>query len=96
MTWLLGLSFIVECGIPFVARDPKAHIIAQGGGAAVAGALISVFGCTQSVPHGGLWVAPIPGALGNVPGYLLAVAAGVAFAVVAMLILKKDVPAEQR
>lgn len=90
-TWLLGLSFIVECGIPYVLRDPKAHIIAQGGGAAVTGALIAIFNCTQTVPHGGLWVAPIPGALGHVLLYILAVLCGVAFATLMMFLLKKNV-----
>ena len=87
--WILGMSFIVESGIPFAARDPKVQFVAPGLGGAITGALTAFFGCTQTVPHGGFWVMPIPGAIGNVPGMLLAVAIGTAFATAYMGIFKK-------
>lgn len=88
--WVLGASFIVEGAIPFAARDIKAIIPSLTLGSAVTGALCAVFNCTQSVPHGGIWVAPIPGAIGNLPMYLLATVIGIAVAAGLVLVLKKD------
>jgi PTS system fructose-specific IIC component len=89
--WIMGMSFIVESGIPFAARDPKVQFPAHGIGGAITGALTAAFGCAQVVPHGGFWVMPIPGAIINVPGMLIAVAVGTAFATVYMGIFKKVV-----
>jgi PTS system fructose-specific IIC component len=89
--WVLGASFIVEGVIPFAARDIKVVIPAVTIGAGVTGALAAFFGCTQSVPHGGIWVMPVPGAIGNVPMYLLSVAVGVVVAVGITAVFKKDV-----
>lgn len=89
--WVLGASFIVEGVIPFAARDLKVVIPAVTIGAGVTGALSAFFGCTQSVPHGGIWVMPVPGAIGNIPMYLISVAVGVAVAVAITILLKKDV-----
>lgn len=89
--WVLGASFIVEGCIPFAAREPKAVVPAVTLGAGVAGALAALFGCTQSVPHGGLWVMPIPGAIGNIPFYLLSVLIGIAVEVTLLYLLKKNV-----
>ncbi|MDK2865728.1 MAG: fructose system or component [Clostridiales bacterium] len=89
--WVLGASFIVEGVIPFAARDIKAVVPAVTLGAGVTGALTAFFGCTQSVPHGGIWVMPVPGAIGNVPMYLLSVAVGIAVTVGLTAVLKKDV-----
>lgn len=92
--WVLGASFIVEGCIPFAARDPKVVIPAVTLGAGVAGALTAFFGCTQSVPHGGLWVMPIPGAIGNIPFYLLSVLIGIGVEVTIMTVFKKNVTAK--
>lgn len=89
--WVLGASFIVEGVIPFAARDLKVVIPAVTIGAGVTGALTAFFGCAQSVPHGGIWVLPVPGAIDNIPMYLLSVVAGVAVATAITLIFKKDV-----
>lgn len=92
---MLGASFIVEGAIPFAARDMKTVIPALTIGSGVTGALCAVFNCTQSVPHGGLWVMPIPGAIGNWPMYLVATIAGIAVASAIMLIFKKDVTTKE-
>lgn len=89
-TWIMGMSFIVESGIPFAARDPKVQFLAHGLGGAITGAIVAAFGCTQSVVHGGMWVLLIPGTITNVPGYLIAVAIGTAFATLYMGIFKKN------
>lgn len=89
--WVLGASFIVEGAIPFALRDFKVVVPAITIGAGVTGALCAFFGCTQSVPHGGIWVAPIPGAIGNLPMYLLSVAIGIVVGTAIILIFKKNV-----
>lgn len=92
--WVLGASFIVEGCIPFAARDPKVVIPAVTIGAGVAGALAAFFGCTQSVPHGGIWVMPIPGAITKIPLYLLSVLIGVIVESGILVLFKKNVVAK--
>jgi len=94
--WVLGASFIVEGCIPFAARDPKVVIPAVTIGAGITGALSAFFGCTQSVPHGGIWVLPIPGAIGHIPFYLLSVLIGVSVTTVILIIFKKNVTAKNK
>jgi PTS system fructose-specific IIC component len=89
--WINGMSFVVESGIPFAARDPKVQYVAHGVGGAIAGGLVAAFHCTQNVAHGGMWVMVIPGVFTNLPKYLIAVAAGIVFATLYMGIFKKNV-----
>jgi len=65
--WALGASFITEGAIPFAAADPLRVIPSMMVGSAVAGALSMLFGATLAVPHGGIFVLPIPNAVGNLP-----------------------------
>ena len=85
--FVMGLSFITEGAIPFAAEDPSRVIPACAIGAAVAGALSMVFGCTIPAPHGGIFVL---GVVHNWPMYLLSLAAGTAVGAVLLGFLKKD------
>jgi PTS system fructose-specific IIC component len=58
-------------------------------GSATAGALALTLGVTFKVPHGGLFVLPIPNAVTNPTGALIALAAGTLVTAVAAGLLKK-------
>lgn len=73
---VLGAAFITEGAIPFAAADPLRVIPSMVAGSAVAGAIALTSGVTLKVPHGGLFVLPIPNAVTNVTGALIALAAG--------------------
>ena len=73
---VLGLAFVTEGAIPFAARDPVRVIPALMVGSAIAGAVSMAVGAELKVPHGGVFVLPIPGAVSHLPGYLLALVAG--------------------
>ncbi|MCX7789631.1 MAG: PTS fructose-like transporter subunit IIB [Chloroflexaceae bacterium] len=88
---VLGISFITEGAIPFAARDPFRVIPAIMAGSAVAGALSMLFGCTLQVPHGGVFVLPIPNAVGNLPMYLVAILAGTLVTAGMLYALKRPV-----
>ena len=55
---MLGLCFISEGALPFVAADPVRVIISSILGGATAGALSMSLGITLQAPHGGLFVIP--------------------------------------
>ncbi|WP_245993366.1 PTS fructose transporter subunit IIC [Xylanimonas allomyrinae] len=86
--WLLGLSFITEGAIPFAAADPLRVLPSVSIGSAVTGALSMLFGCGLAVPHGGLFVLPIPGAISRLPLFLVAIAAGTVLAAVVVSVIK--------
>ncbi|GCE08998.1 PTS fructose-like transporter subunit IIB [Dictyobacter aurantiacus] len=73
---VLGIAFITEGAIPFAARDPFRVIPATMIGSAVAGALSMLFACQLQVPHGGIFVLFIPGAVTNLLSYFIAIIAG--------------------
>ncbi|GCE23409.1 PTS fructose-like transporter subunit IIB [Dictyobacter kobayashii] len=75
---VLGIAFITEGAIPFAARDPFRVIPATMIGSAIAGALSMLFACNLQVPHGGIFVLFIPGAVTNLLPYLIAIVAGTA------------------
>lgn len=56
--FVLGLCFISEGALPFVAADPIRVIGTSIIGGAVAGALSMMLGITLGAPHGGLFVIP--------------------------------------
>lgn len=87
--WALGASFITEGAIPFAAADPLRVIPSMMVGSAVAGALSMLFGATLAVPHGGIFVLPIPNAVGNLPMYILAIVAGSVVGGLMLTALKK-------
>jgi PTS system fructose-specific IIC component len=86
---VLGAAFITEGAIPFAAADPLRVIPALVAGSATAGALALTLGVTFKVPHGGLFVLPIPNAVTNPAGALVALAAGTLVTAVAAGLLKK-------
>lgn len=88
---VLGLSFVTEGAIPYAARDPLRTIPALILGSAVAGAISMAAGIELKVPHGGVFVLPIPNAVTHLGIYLLALLAGVAVTAVALRVLKKPV-----
>jgi PTS system fructose-specific IIC component len=71
----MGMFGISEGAIPFAAARPAQVIPANMLGGAVAGALAGMAGVEDAVPHGGPIVAVL-GAVGGVPMFFLAVAAG--------------------
>lgn len=90
---VLGLSFITEGAIPFVARDPLRVIPACVIGAAVAGGLSMMWGVALQAPHGGVFVLAIPNAVNHLLLYAAAIAAGTVATAVALGVLKKPLVA---
>jgi len=87
---VLGISFITEGAIPFAAADPVRVIPALVAGSAVTGALSMLFGATLRAPHGGIFVLPIPNAVGNVGMYAVSIVAGTIVTALLINILKKN------
>lgn len=87
VNYIMGLCFITEGVIPFAAADPLRIIPSCVAGSAVAGGLSMLFGCTLRAPHGGIFVFPV---VGNVVGYLIALAAGSLVGMLLLGVLKKD------
>lgn len=85
---VLGLAFITEGAIPFAARDPFRVIPSLMAGSAIAGAISMAAGVELKVPHGGLFVLPIPGAVTHLAVYGLAILAGVLVSGVLVGLLK--------
>ena len=83
--WLLGASFITEGAIPFAAADPLRVIPSIMLGSAVTGGLAMAFDVSVRAPHGGIFVLF---AVGNILGYLIALAAGVVVAAASVIALK--------
>ncbi|MFL5350239.1 MAG: PTS fructose-like transporter subunit IIB [Hyalangium sp.] len=73
---VLGLCFISEGAIPFMAKDPLRVIPTCMIGGALTGALSMYFGVQLMAPHGGLFVLLIPHAVNHVLLYLLSICAG--------------------
>ncbi len=90
-TAVLGISFITEGAIPFAARDPLAVIPSIMVGSAVAGAISLVSGCQLHVPHGGIFVLPIPNAVDNLGMYVVAILVGTLVTTGMLYLLKKPV-----
>ena len=91
---VLGLAFITEGAIPFVARDPLRVIPACMIGAATTGALVGLMHIELAAPHGGVFVMLIPGAISNVPMYCAAIAAGAVVTALGLGIFKKPMAAQ--
>ncbi|WP_343740047.1 fructose-specific PTS transporter subunit EIIC [Delftia tsuruhatensis] len=89
---VLGLAFVTEGAIPYAARDPLRTIPALVLGSAVAGAVSMLAGVELKVPHGGIFVAPIPNAVTHVAMYAVALVAGVVVTAIALRMFKR--PAE--
>ncbi|OOF37873.1 PTS fructose transporter subunit EIIBC [Rodentibacter mrazii] len=72
-SFVLGLCFISEGALPFVAADPIRVIISSVIGGATAGAISMASDITLQAPHGGLFVIPF---VSEPIRYLAAIAAG--------------------
>jgi fructose PTS system EIIBC or EIIC component len=89
--WALGISFITEGAIPFAATDPLRVIPSIMVGSAVTGALSMAFGSTLAVPHGGIFVLPIPNAVGGLIPYFISIVIGTAVTAFMISALKKTI-----
>ncbi len=54
-----------------------------------------LFGCQLRVPHGGVFVLPIPNVVTNLPLYILAILVGTVVTAGALFILKRPLAAEE-
>ena len=86
VNYIMGLSFITEGAIPYAASSPLKVIPSCAIGAAVAGGLSWLFGCTLMAPHGGIFVVAT---IGNPLMYLLALAIGSVVGMLLLALLKK-------
>lgn len=88
---VLGISFITEGAIPFAAADPFRVIPSLMVGSAVTGALTMLFKVKLAVPHGGIFVLPIPNAVEGVLLYALSIAIGAVVTALLVSSLKKPI-----
>ena len=86
VNYLMGLSFITEGAIPYAASYPLKVIPSCAIGAAVAGGLSWIFGCTLMAPHGGIFVIAT---IGSPLAYLAALVIGSVVGMILLTILKK-------
>jgi len=93
-TAVLGLAFISEGAIPYVARDPLRVIPACVLGSAVAGGLSMFWHIGLQAPHGGIFVLAIPNAVNQVLLYAAAIAAGTVVTALALGVVKRPVVAK--
>ena len=90
-TAALGISFITEGAIPYAAKDPLRVIPALMIGSAITGAISMWFGCQLKVPHGGVFVLPIPNAVVNLDPYMIAILVGTLVTTAALFFLKRPI-----
>ncbi len=90
---VLGLAFVTEGAIPFCARDPFRVIPSLIAGSALAGAISMAVGAELRVPHGGVFVLPIPGAISHLVGYVVALVAGTLVSALLLGLIKRDAKA---
>jgi PTS system fructose-specific IIC component len=88
-TGALGLAFITEGAIPFAAKDPFRVIPCTVAGSAIAGAISMTAGVQLKVPHGGIFVLPIPDAVTHLGMYVIALVAGTLVTMTMLGILKR-------
>lgn len=91
--FVLGISFITEGAIPYAARDPFRVIPCIMIGSAVTGALSMAFKCALVVPHGGIFVLPIPNAVTGLVAYAAAIVIGTIVTAGALFIAKRPLEA---
>src|SRR5256885_1474667 len=94
--WVLGLAFITEGAIPYAAEDPFRVIPSCILGSAVAGGLSMLFGGQPRVPHGGIFVLPIPHGGSNPPLYLLAIVIGTLVTTGALYVPQRAISVEDK
>lgn len=87
----MGLCFITEGVLPFVAEDPLRIIPASMIGSAIASGLAMTWGVVTPAAHGGILVAPLSS---NIPMWILACAIGSVITGVLYAVIKKA-PSEE-
>jgi PTS system fructose-specific IIC component len=90
---VLGMAFITEGAIPFAARDPMRIIPACVVGSAITGAISMASSVELKVPHGGIFVLPIPNAVTHLGMYVVAIAVGTMITALAVGLLKRPLNA---
>jgi len=93
--WALGISFITEGAIPFAAADPIRVIPSIMVGSGITGALSMLFKAKLAVPHGGIFVLPIPNAVTNLGLYFVSIIVGTIVTAIMVSALKKDLETEK-
>jgi fructose PTS system EIIBC or EIIC component len=91
---VLGLAFVTEGAIPFAAKDPLRVVPCLVAGSVVAGAISLAAGAQLLVPHGGVFVLPIPHAVQNLGMYVVAIVAGTVVTAIALYVAKRPAEAE--
>ncbi|MEX3605756.1 MAG: fructose-specific PTS transporter subunit EIIC [Burkholderia sp.] len=91
---VLGIAFITEGVIPFAARDPMRVIPSCIVGSAITGAISMATGVELKVPHGGIFVLPIPNAVTHLGTYTLAIVAGTVVTALLIGLLKRPTSAK--
>ncbi|MEX3557411.1 MAG: fructose-specific PTS transporter subunit EIIC [Burkholderia sp.] len=91
---VLGIAFITEGAIPFAARDPMRVIPSCIVGSAITGAISMAAGVELKVPHGGIFVLPIPNAVTHLGTYTLAIVAGTVATALLIGLLKRPTPSK--
>lgn len=86
VNYLMGLCFITEGAIPYAAADPLRVIPSCMVGAAVSGAVSSLFNCACPAPHGGIFTFAV---VEHPLGYIIALVAGSVAGALMLSILKK-------
>ncbi|PTX59662.1 PTS system fructose-specific IIC component [Melghirimyces profundicolus] len=86
----MGFVGITEGAIPFAAGDPLRVIPGIMAGSMTAATVAMLSGVTDNVPHGGPIVAAVQ-AVGNVPMFFVAIAAGTVVTALLVNVLKKPV-----
>ena len=86
VNYIMGLSFVTEGAIPYAASYPLKVIPSCALGAAVAGGLSWLFGCTLMAPHGGIFVIAT---IGNPFMYFLSLIIGSVVGMFLLAILKR-------
>ncbi len=93
-TAVLGLCFITEGAIPYVARDPVRMIPCIMTASALTGALSMLFGCLLHAPHGGVFTLLIPHAVDHVGLYVLSIVIGTVVGAALIVAVKQDAEVE--
>ena len=74
---------------PFAAADPLRVIPSIMIGSAITGAISMAVGAQLHVPHGGIFVLPMPNAVTGLLGYTVAIVVGTVVTAFALFLLKK-------
>lgn len=89
--YIIGLAGITEAAIPFWAADTVRVMVSCMIGSGLAGALSMAFGCSVMAPFGGVFILPLNS---NIPGYVMAILAGIAVGTVIYGVIKKKTEGE--